>query len=160
MSKAKRLTKQLHARHAAHTPSGEATCRALRRTHTFRRGEDTGTTPSSLHTTFLPAGLGPCYRRILTCRQRRRRAAREAECLERLAGGRVAICDDLFTTGITAQTTAEALQECGAEVVGVYTLAMTERTEKRPPEERRRLRHPLLCPISGRTRIMASVSVC
>jgi len=52
---------------------------------------------------------------------------------------RVAVVDDLFTSGITAAVTAEALEKAGAEVVGVYCLAMTERTENRPLEERQRL---------------------
>jgi len=62
--------------------------------------------------------------------------AREAECLDLLPGQRCAIIDDGFTTGITAAQTAAALEAVGAEVVGVFTLAMTERTEHRPPHER------------------------
>lgn len=44
-----------------------------------------------------------------------RTLAKQAECVEDLRGRRVAIIDDLFTTGITAQRTAEALEACGAE---------------------------------------------
>ena len=68
-----------------------------------------------------------------------RALGRKVECLDLLTGQRVAIIDDLFTTGITAQQTAEALEQVGAEVAGVYTLAMTERTEWRPEKERRLL---------------------
>jgi len=68
-----------------------------------------------------------------------RALGRQVECLDRLDGQRVAIIDDLFTTGITSQLTAEALEVVGAEVIGVYTLAMTERTEWRPDNERKLL---------------------
>jgi len=68
-----------------------------------------------------------------------RKLAREAECVEDLRGMRVAVVDDLFTSGCTAQVTAAALTAVGAEVVGVYTLGSTERTEHRPADERQRL---------------------
>lgn len=68
-----------------------------------------------------------------------RALARQAECLEDLTGRRVVIVDDLYTTGITAQLTAEACRAVGAEVLGVVTLALTEPTRARPDSERRRL---------------------
>lgn len=68
-----------------------------------------------------------------------RKLGREAECLEVLAGRRVCLVDDLFTTGITAALTAEALYRAGAEGVHVVTLGATERTEDRPAEERERV---------------------
>ena len=68
-----------------------------------------------------------------------RALGRWAECLEDLTGRRVVIVDDLYTTGITAQLTADALREVGAEVLGVVALALTEPTRARPDCERRRL---------------------
>ena len=68
-----------------------------------------------------------------------RKLGRVVECVQDLRGMRLAVVDDLFTSGCTAQLTAEALEKAGAEVIGVYCLAMTERTERRPPEERQRL---------------------
>jgi len=49
------------------------------------------------------------------------------------------VVDDLFTTGITAALTAEALYRAGAEGVYLVTLGATERTEHRPAEERERI---------------------
>lgn len=65
-----------------------------------------------------------------------RKLGRQAECLEDLTGRRVCIIDDLFTTGITAALTAEALYQAGAAEVRLVTLGATERTEHRPQEER------------------------
>jgi len=65
-----------------------------------------------------------------------RALGRRVECLEDLSGQRVCVIDDLFTTGITAALTAEALSRNGAAQVTVACLAMTERTEKRPDHER------------------------
>ena len=69
-----------------------------------------------------------------------RALARRVECLEHMTGQRVCIVDDLFTTGITAQLTAEALRRNGAEEVIVACLAKTERTEHRPAHERARIK--------------------
>lgn len=68
-----------------------------------------------------------------------RALGKRAVCSARLDGMRVAIVDDLFTTGITSARCAEALQEAGAEVLGIVTLAATERTRDRPAEERERI---------------------
>jgi hypothetical protein len=68
-----------------------------------------------------------------------RALGRRAECGEDLRGRRVCLVDDLFTTGITAERCAEALQEAGAESVFVVCLGMTERTVDRPAEERARI---------------------
>ena len=68
-----------------------------------------------------------------------RALARRVECLELLDGERVCLVDDLATTLITAQLTADALREAGAEVLGVVCLAKTEPTRSRPAAERERL---------------------
>ncbi len=59
-----------------------------------------------------------------------------AECLEDLRGQRVAVVDDLVTSGLTMAAVVECLVEAGAEVVAAVTLARTERTEDRPAGER------------------------
>jgi hypothetical protein len=69
-----------------------------------------------------------------------RALGRRVQCDPRLDGLNVCIVDDLFSTGITAQLCAEALRRSGAEVVGIATLGVTERTEWRPQEERERLK--------------------
>lgn len=66
-----------------------------------------------------------------------RALGRRVECLEDMTGQRVCIIDDLFTTGITAQLTAEALCRNGAKEVTVACLGRTERTERRPDRERK-----------------------
>jgi len=68
-----------------------------------------------------------------------RKLGRVVEVLEDLTGRRACIIDDLATTLATAAVTAEALYRAGAESVCVVTLAATERTEKRPAEERERV---------------------
>lgn len=69
-----------------------------------------------------------------------RALGRLVECLDDLAGQSVCVIDDLFTTGITAALTAEALMRNGAEGVTVTCLARTERTEHRPEPERAQIR--------------------
>ena len=59
---------------------------------------------------------------------------------EDLSGQRVAIVDDLVTSGATGACVAEALVGGGAEVVGLYCLGATERTELRPEPERDRIK--------------------
>ena len=68
-----------------------------------------------------------------------RALARRAVCSVRLDHMRIALVDDIATTLVTGQRCAEALQDAGAEVVGLYTLAATERTRDRPAEERERI---------------------
>ncbi len=68
-----------------------------------------------------------------------RALARRAVCSARLDGLRVALVDDLATTLVTGQRCAEALQEAGAEVLGLFTLGATEATRDRPAEERERI---------------------
>ena len=70
-----------------------------------------------------------------------RALARQAVCDEDLTGVTVCVVDDLFTTGITVEKTAEALREAGAVwPVGIATLGATERTETRPDDERDRIK--------------------
>lgn len=68
-----------------------------------------------------------------------RALARRAVCSVRLDHMRIALVDDIATTLVTGQRCAEALQDAGAEVVGIYTLAATEATRDRPHEERERI---------------------
>lgn len=68
-----------------------------------------------------------------------RALAKRAICAVRLDGMKVLLCDDMATTLITATRCAEALQEAGAEVLGLVTLGATERTRDRPAEERERI---------------------
>ena len=69
-----------------------------------------------------------------------RKLAREVACDTELPGARVLLVDDGWTTGITAALCAEALAAAGAEAVELVTLFATERTERRPAEERARIR--------------------
>ena len=68
-----------------------------------------------------------------------RALGKRAVCSARLDDMRIAIVDDLFTTGITSARCAEALTGEGAEVLGIFCLAATERTRDRPADERERI---------------------
>lgn len=69
-----------------------------------------------------------------------RELGRRAACFEGLTGRRVLLCDDGYTSGITAGPMAEALQEAGAVKVKLVALFATERTQHRPEEEQERLK--------------------
>lgn len=70
-----------------------------------------------------------------------RALGRQVLCDEELAGARVCLVDDLFTTGITLQLCAAAVTAAGATApVGIVTLGVTERTTWRPAEELARVR--------------------
>lgn len=69
-----------------------------------------------------------------------RALGRKATCSAELAGEVVALVDDLWTTGITAEACAEALCVAGAGSVFVVALAVTEDTKARPSWERARIR--------------------
>jgi len=59
----------------------------------------------------------------------RRRNVRDAFGVrrpQRIAGTRVLLVDDVFTTGATANACAAALRDAGAAAVGVFTLARVE----------------------------------
>ncbi|MGH9578728.1 MAG: ComF family protein, partial [Terriglobales bacterium] len=59
-------------------------------------------------------------------RAARQRNLRGAFAIDRdLRGRRVAIVDDVLTTGATAQSLARALEAAGAEVCGVWVVART-----------------------------------
>ena len=69
-----------------------------------------------------------------------RALGRVVVCDEDLAGLRVCLVDDLWTTGITLQLCAEALRRAGAAwPPGVVTLAKCEATRDRPQWERERM---------------------
>jgi len=82
---------------------------------------------------------------VMTQQGQGRKLGRVAECLEDLTGKpgkpgkRIILCDDLWTTGCTAEVTARAIEAAGGTVQGAYCLATTERTEKRPDNERAHL---------------------
>ena len=69
-----------------------------------------------------------------------RALGRVARCPEDVTGDRVALVDDLWTTGITSEVCSLALRQAGAEAVTVVALAATEDTRHRPAEERDRIR--------------------
>jgi adenine/guanine phosphoribosyltransferase-like PRPP-binding protein len=69
-----------------------------------------------------------------------RALGRVAECMEPLAGERVLLIDDGWTTGITSILCREALVTAGATGVELRTLFRTELTRERPANEQRRLR--------------------
>jgi len=77
---------------------------------------------------------------IVHHRGKGRALGRIARCPEDLTGDRVALVDDLWTTGITGEVCAAALSLAGAEGVFVVALARTEDTIERPQQERDRLR--------------------
>jgi orotate phosphoribosyltransferase len=60
--------------------------------------------------------------------------------MEPLAGERVLLIDDGWTTGITSILCREALVTAGATGVELRTLFRTELTRERPANEQRRLR--------------------
>ena len=68
-----------------------------------------------------------------------RALGRVARCDEDLTGDRVALIDDLWTTGITGEVCAAALALAGAEAVTVVALGATEDTRHRPEAERQRI---------------------
>jgi len=69
-----------------------------------------------------------------------RALGRVAHCPEDLTGDRVALVDDLWTTGITGEVCAAALALAGAESVFAVCLAATEDTRDRAQHERERMR--------------------
>jgi len=84
---------------------------------------------------LLWARPGEASKELVTHKGKGRALRRRVICEERLDGERVILCDDLWTTGMTAQRCVEALLAAGAEEVFVITLGVTEGSKARLIED-------------------------
>jgi predicted amidophosphoribosyltransferase len=81
--------------------------------------------PSALR--VLEVARETSVQKSLDVTERARNRAGSLRARRSLAGLRLAIVDDVMTTGSTLDEAARALREAGAEVVGAVTLAATPR---------------------------------